>query len=103
MPLDALTDAEVAEQVRQLAKASRVVWTTHAEQRLAQRGIEKSEVKECLRRGTFLERPFIPNRFGDVEYKFTMGATVDAEDIAVTASLVPDKKIVVITVFDPTE
>jgi hypothetical protein len=95
----ALTDREVASKVRQLVKANRIAWTTHAEERLACRGIDKSEVKECLLRGTFTESPVIPNRSGPVEYKFTMQATVDSELLSVAASLLPAMKVVVITVF----
>lgn len=100
MPSSELSDAEVLLQVRALAKAGRLRWTEHAQKRMAERGISKDEVKACLTCGHFGEPPTIPNRFGDIEFKFRMDATVDGERVAVAASLVPETRVVVITVID---
>lgn len=99
MPIKPLSDAQVATEVKHLASANRIGWTRHAEEKMAIRGIDKGQVKECLRKGVFTERPTIPNRSGDVEYAFRIEAIVDSETIIVAASLIPTKKVVVITVF----
>jgi hypothetical protein len=98
---ESLTDAQVLEQVRHLVKQGRIRWTAHIEERLAQRKFEKGQVKECLLRGYFEEPPTIPNRGGDIEYVFRMAAMVDGEQIRVAASLIPFRRVVAITVFDP--
>lgn len=97
-----LTDDEVLRRVRLLVSSGgRVIWTHHAEERLAQRGYEKSQVRECLIRGTFVETPYQPNRFGAIEYKFCMQTTIGGEPIEVVASLDPNNNCVtVISVFD---
>ena len=96
-----LTNAEVLEQVRRLVGQRRVTWTRHLEEMLAERGLAKDQVIDCLRIGYFEEDPVIPNRAGDIEYKFRMRATVDGEQISVVASLIPQTRVVAITVFDP--
>ncbi len=95
-----LTDAEVLSEVKLLTAANKLAWTHHAEVRAAQRGFDKAQIKECLMKGHFTERPTIPNRVGDIEYKFRMDAIVDSEKIAVAACLVPSEKVVVLTVID---
>lgn len=100
-PFTPLSDNDVATQVAALTKGNLIKWTDHAEQRMKERGIDKSQVKECLMKGSFGERPHIPNRFGDVEYKFRMEAVIDSEPIAVVAVLKPEDKVLVITVIDP--
>lgn len=79
----------------------RITWTRHIEESLAKRGLAKDQVKECLRIGNFEESPVIPNRSGDIEYKFLMRAKIDGEQIRVAASLIPETRVVAITVFDP--
>jgi len=96
-----LTDAEVLEQVRRLVGEGRIRWTRHIEERMAERHIAKDEVKECLQIGLFEERPTVPNRTGEIEYVFRMRAKVDGEQLRVAASLIPEKRVVAITVFDP--
>lgn len=95
-----LTDAEVLAEVKLLASAQKLAWTEHSEARAEQRGFDKSQIKECLMKGRFSERPTMTNKTGDVEYKFRIDATVDREKIAVVACLIPSKKILVITVID---
>lgn len=94
-----LSDQDVLTQVRDLVGQGRVSWTWHALERMAERCIDKSDVKECLSNGIFAERPHVPNRGGDVEYAFRMQAVVDGEGLAVVASLVPSTRVVVISTF----
>lgn len=101
MPEGGLTDAEVLREVRALVSQGRISWTHHIEEQMAARGISKDQVKECLRTGNFEERPTVPNRPGEVEYAFRMRAKVEGEQIRVAASLVPNRRVVAITVFDP--
>lgn len=68
---------------------------------MAERGYERDQVRQCLLSGHFIEQPYIPNTSGDIEYKFTIKANVDGMEIVVVASLVPDKKVAIITVYDP--
>jgi len=97
-----LTDDEVLRRVRLLVGGGgRIIWTHHAEERLAQRGYGKSQVKECLLKGTFMETPHQPNRFGTIEYKFRMHATISGEPIEVVASLNPNSNsVIIISAFD---
>lgn len=103
MPFEPLTDNDVLEGVRELTAAGSIRWTDHAEDQMADRGVDKGQIKACLRKGFFTERPTIANRPGPVQYVFRMEASVDGVRIAVAAGLVPDKKVVVITVFEPRE
>ena len=96
-----LTNAEVLEQVQRLVGQGRVTWTRHFEEKLAERGLAKDQAKECLCKGYFKEEPTIPNRAGDIEYKFTMQAKVDGDQIRVVASLKPETRVVAVTLFDP--
>lgn len=99
MPHKLLSDDQVASEVKKLTSANRVAWTRHAEERMASRGFDKGQVKECLRNGTFTEQPTNPNQPGEIQYAFRIEAVVDGERIAVAASLIPSKKVIVITVI----
>lgn len=102
MSQESLNDHQVLEQVRALVRQGKVGWKYHALKRLAQRGFERGQIKQCLIAGYFLEKPHIPNRGGELEYTFAVGGTVDGEDIKVVASLRPEEKVLVITVIDNT-
>jgi hypothetical protein len=95
-----LTDGEVLGQVRDLVRNGCLKWTLHSEERMAERGYDHEQVKECLLKGNFTERPVIPNRPGPIEYSFRMSAVVDGSSMHVGASLVPETRVVVITVMD---
>ena len=101
LPERALSDGEVSAQVKQLVAAGRIAWTSHAEIRMAKRGFEKAQVKECLLVGIFGERPYIPNRRGPIQYKFSVRARVDRQAIEVVASLIPERNVIVVTVKRP--
>lgn len=100
MSHERLNDHQVLEQVRTLVRRGKIGWTDHVEQRMAERGFERGQLRQCLLAGYFLERPYSPNKSGELEYKFTIGGNVDGETIHVAASLIPEKKVVVITVID---
>lgn len=102
MVQECLTDSQVLNEMRALVCRGKIKWTVHAEERMAERGYDRGQVKQCLLSGHFIERPVIPNRAGDIQYKFTMQANVDSEAIHVVASLEPEKNVVVITVIDLT-
>lgn len=101
MPFEPLTDNDVLLGIRALTARGSIGWTDHAEERMVDRGFHRGQIKACLLSGHFTERPTVPNRAGPIQYKFTMEALVEGERIAVAASLIPEKKVVVITVFDP--
>ena len=82
-------------------RAGKIGWTRHAEERMEQRGYDKSQVKECLMKGTIIESPTIPIGSKTIEYVFTIKSRVDFEDIRVVAKLIPARMTVVITVIDP--
>ena len=96
-----LTDGEVLRGVRDLVSKGKIKWTYHVEVQMADRRLDRGQVKECLLKGNFVERPVKPNRPGPIEYAFRMRANVDGEQIDVAASLQPETHVVVITVFDP--
>lgn len=96
-----MSDDEVLKSVRELVRGKCIRYVHHAEIRMAERGFDRGQVAECLLKGYFVERPVIPNRSGDIEYKFTIEANVDGELIDVVAALRPHANVVVITVIDP--
>lgn len=99
MDVYALTDAEVADGVRAVVLARGVHWSRHANERMAERGIDRGMVYECLSKGNFSERPFQPNVSGDFQYKFTMQSIIDGELVTVAASYIPTTKLVIITAY----
>lgn len=101
MPQQRLTDGEVLAGVRELVGMGKVKWTPHSRERMAQRKYDSDQIKDCLRTGYFTERPSIPNRPGPIEYKFTMRASIDGDFIEVAAALLPETRVLVITVIDP--
>lgn len=101
MPQHRLTDGEVLAGVRDLVSRGKIKWTLHAKERMAKRKYDTSQVKECLLKGRFSERPTIPNRSGPIEYVFRMYADVDGEPIEAAASFLPETQVLVITVIDP--
>jgi hypothetical protein len=100
MSFKPLTDQEILDGVRDLVARGKIGWTDHVEDQMTARGYHRGQIKACLARGGFTERPTIPNRSGPIQYAFRVEASVDGERIAVAASLIPEKRVVVITVFD---
>lgn len=96
-----LSDDQVLQGTRELVRLNKIRWKSHAEIRMAQRGFDRGQVRKCLLVGGYIERPIIPNKAGDIQYEFKIGATVDGMPIHVVASYYPDTKVVVITVIDP--
>lgn len=96
-----LTDGEVRQQVRDLVGKDKISWHPHVEERMAKRGYDRGQIKECLVRGIFSERPTIANRRGPIQYDFRMRGTVDGDQIEVGASLIAESHVRVVTVFDP--
>jgi hypothetical protein len=96
-----LSNIQILEEVRALVRQNRIRWRGHAETRMMERGYERGQVRECLLSGRFVESPIIPNKGGDIQYEFKIGASVDGVAIEVVASLVPETRVVVITVIDP--
>lgn len=98
MEASVLNDQQVLSEVRRLVSIAQVSWGHHAVVRMAERGLSKGEIKECLLKGYFIERPHVPNQ-SEMQYKFTMFATVEGLDLTVVASLYPNTKVVVITAY----
>jgi hypothetical protein len=96
-----LNDGEVLHQVRTLVRQGRVHWTLHIDGQMVARGYDRGMIKECLLTGHFVERPTVPNRSGPIQYEFRMRAIVDGDQMDVVASLIPEKRVVAITVMDP--
>lgn len=97
-----LSDNDVLKGVKALIAQDKIKWRDHAEDRMAERGLDKSQVKACLLKGHFTERPTISNSAGPIKYQFRMEATIEGQVIAVGAFLIPEEKVVVRTLFDPT-
>nr|WP_200384217.1 DUF4258 domain-containing protein [Rhodocyclus tenuis] len=95
-----LSETDILRGVRALVGRGRVRFTVHAEERMAERGFDQGQVKECLCKGFFVEPPVIPNRAGPIEYKFNIQAQVDSQTMQVVATLRPEQNIIVITVID---
>ena len=103
MSQDGLTDGEILKQVRDLVAKGKVVWTGHSEQRIAQYGLAREQITDCLLRGIYEDNPVVPNRTGPLQYSFRMRCRMEGVVIRVAASLYPDSHVVVITVIDPRE
>ena len=88
-------------QSRELLRQGKVRWTRHVETRMAERGFQKDEVRDCILSGRFVEPPFVPNKSGEFQYEFKVGALIEGRDIEVVVSLVPERRVIVITVIDP--
>lgn len=101
MPAHQLSDSQVLALVRALVQAGKLRWTYHAEQRMAQYGFDRGQVKQCLQSGFFSEAPYVANHAGAVEHKFTMSGRGDGIPMRVAASVRPESHVVVITVIDP--
>ena len=101
MPNEGLTNNQVLEGMRALVRQGKISWKKHAEKRMAERGYERGQVKQCLLSGHFVEPPVIPNKGGEIQYEFKIHANVDGMAIDVVASLVPETKVVVISVINP--
>lgn len=101
MSREGLTDTQVLDETRMLVGQGQIRWSAHAEQRMAERGYERGQIKECLLSGYFIEPPTVPNMGGNLQYKFRIHGNIDGEAIEVVASLVPENRVVVITVIDP--
>lgn len=98
-PYQELNDTDVLNQVRDLVRKNKTIWTGHVKEKMAERKIDSGEIKECLLKGRFTEKPHLPNSFGQIEYKFQMGACIDGEELLVVASLIPEDAVVLITAY----
>ena len=99
MSVPRLKDSEVRDQIRGLTSKNKIAWGIHAEIRLVERAIDKTQVKECLQKGVFDEGPAVSIRGSEINYEFRMKAVVDSELLNVVASLYPARYVVVITAF----
>src|SRR5216683_7704467 len=99
MASNPLSDAEVLRQIRDLVARDLIVWGPHVEERMAKRGLDKYQAKECLLKGHFEEKPTVPNRTGPIEYTFRLRHRMEGQVIKVAASLFPQQDVFVITVM----
>jgi hypothetical protein len=99
--MEPLSDAAVLSEVRDLVEARRLRYSVHAEDRMSERGYTRYDVQQCLRRGFFVQRPFVPNKPGAIQYEFRIHAEIEGRAIDVVAALRPADAVVVITVIDP--
>ena len=100
MPQEYLTDNQVLDEMRVLVRRGKIRWTLHVEERMAERGFAREQITECLLLGFFIERPIDPNTGNELQYKFRIRGNIDGVVLEVVASLVPESRVVVITVFD---
>lgn len=99
--MELLSDAAVLSGVRDLVGQGRLRYSIHAEDRMSERGYTRQDVRQCLRSGCFVQRPFVPNKPGSIQYEFRVHAVVEGREIDVVAALNPAEAVVVITVIDP--
>jgi hypothetical protein len=101
MPQQYLTDNQVLDETRVLVRKGKIRWTLHVEERMVERGYARDQITECLLSGYFIERPIDPNRGGELQYQFRIRGNIDGEVLEIVASLIPETRVVVITVIDP--
>ena len=59
IPLEKIpTKQEAQEIIRALAKTDKISWTLHSKQRMLEREINISSIKNCLEKGTIIEEPY---------------------------------------------
>lgn len=80
-------------------RSDRVFFTNHAEERMTERGITRSQVFRCLKSGAITEGP---SRDAHSNWEFRVDSFAAGTDIAVVAALEYDQqgnRIIVITTF----
>lgn len=82
-----------------VTQSERVFFTSHAEERMAERQITRTQILRCLEHGTFTEGPY---RDIKGNWKFTLETLSAGDPLAVVAALDKDNKgnyVVVITTY----
>lgn len=65
VPLEKIpTKQEIQGMIRELAKQDKISWTLHSKQRMTEREIAMSEIKNCLEKGTVTEEPYRVYEYG---------------------------------------
>jgi len=95
-----ITPARAQKLVKEIAEgSSRVIFTYHAEKRMCERKITRTQVLRCLTHGNIVEGP-APSIKGNMEMKLEIMSA--GEIVAVVAALEKDESgnfAVIITVF----
>ncbi|MEN3157096.1 DUF4258 domain-containing protein [Alkalimonas sp. NCh-2] len=85
---DTFTDAEVKQFLRNAAEDSgKVFYTAHAEQRAAERDIDRLDVIRILRAGAIVEGPYFDNSKGN--YRLTVEGKTSGRWIRVAVAVQP--------------
>jgi len=82
------------------ADDGRVFFRTHADERMAQRGITRTQVYRCLKCGRFVEEPCRSDRYGNWEMKLEVVSAGDIVSVVAALDYDEDRNIIiVITTF----
>jgi len=92
-----MTGDTALRQIRELAKdSSRVIRTTHARERMIERGISIQQVFTCLRAGIIIEGP-APNAHGN--WQVTMMARQSGDEITCVVVIDWETRLLIVTVY----
>jgi len=82
------------------ADDGRIFFRPHADERMAQRGITRPQVYQCLKCGRFVEEPYRSDRYGNWEMKLEVVSAGDIVSVVAALDYDEDRNItIVITTF----
>ena len=97
IPLEKVpTKQEAQVIIRQLAKLDKISWTLHSKQRMSERNIIMSAVKNCLEKGTVVGEPYRVYEYGG-GYRATVEKQTAGKFLQVVLTLKYTQRLLIIT------
>lgn len=97
IPLEKIpTKQEAQAIIRELAKLDKISWTLHSKQRMLERDITISAMKNCLEKGTVTEEPYRIYEYGG-GYRTTVEKRTAGKFLQVILTLKYTQKLLIIT------
>lgn len=97
IPLEKIpTKQEAQHMIRELAKLDKISWTSHSKQRMLERDISISAIKNCLEKGTITEEPYRVYEFGG-GYRATVEKRTAGRFLQVVLTLKYTQRLLIIT------
>lgn len=97
VPLEKIPTKEEAQGIiRELARLDRISWTSHCKQRMLERGIILSAIKNCLEKGTVTEELYRVHEFGG-GYRATIEKRTAGRFLKVVLTLKYTQRLLMVT------
>ena len=90
------TKQEAQDIIRELAKQDKISWTLHSKQRMLERDITLSAIKNCLEKGTVTEKPYRIYEYGG-GYRVMIEKRTAGRFLQVVLTLKYTQKLLIIT------